>query len=168
MSGVARPPAHRVHPGSAYALIKTASHDLLEATGSAEAAARGTRGSGETLRKAAHHEHDSFLAADQIADIEKRTGRPLVTAALAEVNGYLLIPTPASLEGAGVEHRSMKECSEAVASIAEALANGGLINRDETPKVRREVREAILALFTLDQQLEDTYPDVRPARARGA
>lgn len=165
MSGVARSPEQRVHPARVYQAIKAASADVIERNGGIVKAARRTRGSDETLRKAMRHEwEDNWLAVDQLVDLEPRCEFPFVTAELAAASGYLLIPSPDRIRGEGLAMKSIKEAAEAVAAISEAQATGKGVERHEVAHVRREVREAILALFAFDEDLERRFPDIRPER----
>jgi hypothetical protein len=163
MTGVARSPAHRRHPAQVYQRLVAASLDVIEQNGGTVRSAARTRGSDETLRKAMRHEYaDNFLAIDQVADLEARCDRPLVTAELAELAGFILIPSPERMQGEGLAQRSIKEAAEAIAAISAAEASRGRVERHEVPHVRREVREAILALFAYDNALEAAFPDLMP------
>ncbi|RKQ95450.1 hypothetical protein [Maricaulis maris] len=168
MTGVARSPAHRCHPAIAYSRLKSASADVMEQNGGTVRAASRTRGSDETLRKAMRHEYpDNWLGIDQVADLEVRAGRPFVTAELAELAGYILIPSPEQMRGEGLEQRSIKEAAEAITAISAAMATKNKVERHEVPHVRREVREAIIALFAYDTALERTFPDLMPETTGG-
>lgn len=147
----------------AYQRLKAASADVIDQNGGTPRAAGRTRGSDETLRKAMRHDWpDHFLAIDQVADLEARCDRPFVTAELAELAGFILIPSPERMKGEGLEQRSIKEAAEAITAISGALASKGAVERHEVPHVRREVREAIIALFAYDAELERAFPDLAP------
>lgn len=162
MSGVARSPARRRHPDMAYQRLKAASADVIDQNGGTPRAAGRTRGSDETLRKAMRHDWpDHFLAIDQVADLEARCDRPFVTAELAELAGFILIPSPERMQGEGLGSRSIKESAEAIAAIAGDDPKKGP-PRARVPRVRREVREAIVALFAYDAALERAFPDLMP------
>ncbi|MFT6461921.1 MAG: hypothetical protein ACJA0Y_001423 [Maricaulis maris] len=66
------------------------------------------------------------------------------------------------MQGEGLAQRSIKEAAEAIAAISAAEASRGRVERHEVPHVRREVREAILALFAYDNALEAAFPDLMP------
>ncbi len=164
MSRSAQAPARRVHGDAVYSGLKTATADILDANGKLERAADRTRGSAEQLRRCARHEWpDQFIAVDQLVDLEGRAPFPWVTAQLAEVAGYLLVPSPDRMKADGLEQRSIKQAAEAIAQIAEASADGR-IDRSEVPPVRKEILEAILTLYALDQELARRFPDQKPLR----
>lgn len=161
-------PTHRTHPAQIYSGLKAASADLLQDNGGLDRAARRTRGSAETVRRCVRHEFDAyFLAIDQVADLEARAEHPWVTAALAEAGGFLLVPSPERMKADGLEQRSIQQAAEAITEISKALATGGTIDRNEAPRVRKEVLEAILALFAVDQNLQRRFPDQKPLRLDG-
>ena len=165
MSGIARAPATRQHPTRVYTALKSASADVLDRNGGTPSAARRTRGSDETLRRAIRHDWpDSWLAIDQLIDLEPRCEHPFVTAELAAASGFLLVPSPERIRADGLAARSIKEAAEAIAAISEAQASGKGVERNAVPHVRREVREAILALFAYDEELERLHPDLLPER----
>ncbi|WP_417491848.1 phage regulatory CII family protein [Maricaulis sp.] len=147
-----------------YTALKMATADLIDENGLAERAARRTRGGRELLRLTTLVDQgDVWIAADQIVDLEPRASFPHVTAALAEAAGYVLVPLPDRMAGSGMEAESMQQAAEAIAAIAQAMADGK-IDRGEAPHVRREIRQAIRALFAHDQALADAFPDLQPAR----
>lgn len=161
-------PAHRVHPARVYSGLKAASADLLEDNGGLDRVAARTRGSAETIRRCVRHEFEAFfLGVDQVADMEARAEHPWVTAALAETAGFLLVPSPDRMKADGLEQRTIKEAAEAITEISKALATDGKIDRTEAPRVRKEVLEAILALFAFDQDLQRRFPDLKPLRLDG-
>lgn len=158
-AGLGESPAlARELPARDYLLIKRASRALLEASGNARMAAAHTRLQQPRLDACASEEQPrDYLPADVVADLEAACGRPVVTAALAELSGCALVPLPAFREAESDMEAlvtAARESTEAVAAAWAALSDG-VVTPAERRTLRREVREAVAALMALDARLED-------------
>ena len=160
MASEARPPTHRLLAAQAYAALKKATAQLWRANGSAEHLSRDTRGSGDSLRNWADHNYAGFAPIDVIADGEVDAPFPVVTAELARIAGYLLVPGPDHL-GEGAALKALKEIGDVIARYGE-LAADGEIDRLDAQKLRPECREAVFALLEWDAALAAAHPDTGP------
>ena len=148
MSDEAGAPAARYLPARDYAAIRERTGALVEAAGGCVAAAHDTRVGAPWLSRYGNPHESAFAPVDVIADLEARSGEPVVTRKLAELAGYVLVPV-ATAGGARdlMRHLSVisKEGGDAVSGLAAALADGK-VDDAEAERVGRELGEAIAAL----------------------
>ena len=146
------------HKG-AYLTLKGAQRRLNKAVGGLESGASITRVDYQRLSRYGSPNEALFAPVDVVADLEADAGEPIVTKALAALNGHLVIPKPpADGDPKWVEHLGAlgKEAGEAMARLAEAFAQGGTITAEESKsmELRREVAEAMEVLARIDKALE--------------
>lgn len=151
-------PLARELPARDYRRIKAGTRDLLEACGNARAAALHTRLQQPRLDACASDAQPrDFLPADVVADLEAACGRPVLTAALAELAGCALVPLPAwraAVSGLDALVAAARETSEAVAA-GWAAHSDGVVTPAERETLKRELRDAVAALLALDARLDD-------------
>jgi hypothetical protein len=115
-------------PLRSYTGLKAATRQLVRLAGGVESAASITRvGFPAVARYGNLAEPDCYMPIDIVADLEADTGEPLVTRALAEATGHVLVPGPAvPAEGDFVGHvaRIAREAGEVMARLGHALADG--------------------------------------------
>ncbi len=140
-------------PKRDYLKLKAAIRDLIDACGGARRAAEHTRIEQPQLdRYAALDKPREFMPADVVADLEALCGKPYVTEALAEIQGFGLEALPntsRSVVDIEVLVTVAKETTEAVAAGWAARSKGQLNAADRT-SLHREIREAMDALRTFD------------------
>lgn len=145
----------RQHPAAAYNLLKTGWKRVVLDLGGVEAAAACSR----TTRSLASdfgnvNNLDRFVPVDVVLDAESLGGRPLVTEALALLQGYALVPIEA--RDAGDLAVKLAEIGRDVAALF-ATASAALSHAAPTPaehddllrelaEVRRAVSQAERAL----------------------
>lgn len=149
----------RVFPACSYMALKAAFRRLTKAVGGQESAASITRVDFQGIGRYGRAHEAMFVPVDVVADLEADAGDPLVTRAMADLQGHLLVPKPpAEGDPEWVEHLGAlgKEAGEAIARLSEAFAHGGTITADEVREMelRREVAEAMEVLARIDKALE--------------
>lgn len=152
-----RRPAHegrghgaRVLSATEYALIETATRDLIKSCGGLEAAASHTRVGKSTLGRYQQRTGE-FMPADIIADLESATGLPLVTDALAKLAHRMLLALPHADADPEIAARLAlvgKEVADVFAAGAAMLVDGRA-DRQERLALIDQVREAQTALAAL-------------------
>lgn len=143
-----------------YVSLKTATRLLNKAVGGLEAAESLSRGDHSTHGRYQSPNTDLFIPVDVVADLEHAAEVPFVTRALAALNGHLVIPKPpVHGDPRWLAHMAAvsKECGDTIARLAVALADDGAVSACESRRLalRREVREAMEALASLDKALEE-------------
>lgn len=154
MSKLARP-----HREADYLALKGATRRLVEACGGVEAGAAVTRCGFQVLSKYGRPQEPVFVPVDVVADLEADAGVPLVTRALAQLCGHVLVPLPRAEPGAGRWYRHISEIAGDVGAVVqrlgEALEDDGAVSHAEARrlKLRERVQEAMAELATLDHAL---------------
>ena len=136
--------------------LKAAFRRLAKRCGGLEAASMITRVHMARLGRYGTPHDPDFAGIDVALDLELDAGEPLVTAAMAALNGCILIPIPRATGDTRWLRRlseTARETGEAVAALGEALADGE-ITADEAPALRAEVADAIRALARVDAALK--------------
>lgn len=140
-----------------YRLLTKAVQLGYERVGGIVAFADRTRPKVATLSKYASESDDNGLTImpiDVAIDLDKAAGAPIVTARMADVLGYDLVPKIAGM-GAGLLTETdaldvMTEAMDFVRSIRAALADGSICDADRAAlqrdwhDLRREMDEAVL------------------------
>lgn len=149
----------RAFDESAYLGLKAAFRRLTKSVGGQESAASITRVDHQRIGRYGRAHEPMFAPVDVVADLEHDAGVPMVTRALADLQGYLLIPKPPTTGDARwVEHLGAlaKEAGEAIAKLGTAFAEGGTITGEESRRMelRREVAETMEVLARIDKALE--------------
>lgn len=149
----------RQHPPRAYRALNAATRHLIDTIGSQDAAAMFTRVERSTLAQYLSNEFPSSIPADVTADLEFVAGDLIVTRALAEVGGYVLIkkpPVAGTTDWMAHFAHITKEGGDVFSRIGEAVGDDGKISLDESHRLglRKEIGEAIRALFEADAALE--------------
>jgi hypothetical protein len=118
-----------------------------------------------------------FISIDRVLSLEALDGvAPRVTAALADMNGHVLIAKPKiPVDGkwGGLLGEIAKDCGAAVAAVGEALSDDGAITGDEIRRLqlKEKIDEAIKALLEMGEALklqEQAERHLRPVRSVGA
>lgn len=148
----------RMQQPGVYLRLKSEFRALCAAIGGYEAAAEITRGTTATLhRHGDARRSDLFPAVDAVVDLEIATGRPLVTAFLAQLQGYRLEPLerrPASGDGPMLETLTVvKEVGDFASAVHEMEADGV---RTVT-ELERAIREGHDAAEAIQQSLDTLY-----------
>lgn len=148
----------RVQQPGVYLRIKAEFRALCSAAGGYEAAAEITRGGTATLhRHGDARRPDLFPAVDAVVDLELASGRPLVTAYMAALQGYRLEPVErraVPVEGPMLGTlTTMKEFGEFAAAVHEMEADG-VRTITELDRCIREGQEAAEAV---QQQLDTLF-----------
>jgi hypothetical protein len=159
----------RIHADTAYLRIKAAFRQLVKQAGGQESAASITRVSGhQTIGRYCRPQDAQHAPLDVVADLERDTGDAIVTRALADLAGFILVPKPLG-EGAP-SHISVtelgtiaKETGEVITNLGMALADGKITPAEAT-QVRGEIREAMEALARIDHALGAIENDGRGPR----
>lgn len=145
-------------PIAVYRRFKEGFGDLVRHSGGVESAARVTRvGTSALYQMQSVNEIGHFPPVDVIADLEQKSGVPVLTKMLAEIGGYSLIPVrPFSARGSfsvALAHLG-KEVSEIFSEAAIALDDGCLTAR-EAKVLIREIDSALLILEEMRHRLRD-------------
>lgn len=152
----------RALPDGDYLRLKAATRALVKEAGGQEAAADVARvGSHTTIGRYGRPQDAQFAPIDVIADLERDTGAALVTRALADLAGLIVIPKPAADgDPAWIARLGQfaREAGEAIAKVGEALGDGTitaaeskrLALREQVADVLRVAAEMDAALKTLE------------------
>ncbi|MBS7810518.1 hypothetical protein [Roseococcus pinisoli] len=143
-------------------IFKALTLQLVQLCGGFEAAAAipGVRVSWQQLQNYTSMEKPLVAPVDVIAALEMVAGKPLVTAELARLSGHGLIRRVAMAVGelAGRMAKIGKECGEAFAAWAEAMADGKL-TREEMVHLAHELGDietaAVEAQGAVQKMLSD-------------
>jgi len=95
----------RAFPACSYMALKAAFRRLTKTVGGQESAASITRVDYQRIGRYGRAHEPMFAPIDVVADLESDAGCPMVTRAMADLQGYLLIPKPPTTGDAQwVEH----------------------------------------------------------------
>lgn len=147
-------------PRSEYMGLKTAFRELVKSLGGGVHAASLTRVRQQEISSygSACDDHDErFAPIDIIADLESEVG-PIVTAELARLSNHMLVPLPEVARGrraplGRITGTAMKETADVFLRMGQLL-DDGVLTEVEGKQLRTEIREAMVALATLDLQIE--------------
>lgn len=98
---------------------------------------------------------DAFMPIDVVLDLERDLGAPLITEALAALQGYRLVPIDADAAqpvGLGDLAEVSKEGGDVVQKLAAAMADGAL-DSHERREISAEIAENIAVLRRLDRKV---------------
>ena len=112
--------------------LKTASHLAVKECGGLEAASSITR-IGKTGLAAAYDPHalDRFMPIDAVADLERASGKPVVTARLAALSGYRLVALPApTMNAVNAIALVFQRAGEVGAAFAHGMEDGALSHHE--------------------------------------
>ncbi|SHG79020.1 hypothetical protein SAMN02745157_4838 [Kaistia soli DSM 19436] len=150
----------RTLPRNDYWAIKAATKALVDRCGGPTFVSdEVTRVQKSTVSKyySTGEEHEgTFIPADAIADLEAHCGEPVITRALAELTGHLLVPIPT---GVGTAHwlghlaGVLNGGAKVEVAFSEALADGS-IDLAEAVEVRRLTLAAMERLAALGTALD--------------
>jgi hypothetical protein len=151
--------AARYLPGNDYGFLKTASADLVEASGRGQRAAAKTRVGQQHLSKCcsdAPEFEEVFLPLDVVADLEAACGKPIITAALADLSGHVLVKAPEILRNGSKLGRLTAEALKEIGDVFSELGN--ILDDDkvafpEADAFDRQADEAIGKLLALKLQV---------------
>lgn len=118
----------RTHPA-----IKAATRLLLRKAGGGENFRHVTRVGGPSLSRYASTDCEEYIPADVIADLEAETNEPAITAALAAIAGYRLVPAeeaPSGLDPQAAAARHVAGAADCFADLREALSDGRITPRE--------------------------------------
>ena len=144
-------------PARDYLALKAAVRDLVTAAGGANRAAELTRSDAPRLSRYGSPHEAMHAPLDVIADLEAEAGAPIVTAILADMQGFNLVPqTAISKPDASISlsiGEAAKDFGAMISELAVALADGNLTEQ-EAAHVIPLVRELATEIAELDQALE--------------
>jgi len=129
--------------------IKAATRRLADLAGGVSSAEHVTRVKAPALSKFGSPSDPQFMPADVILDLEADIGSPVLTAALAGMQGYQLVSTAGRIHKAGT-HELGLPCVAAILTNASAMANelneglaDGKIDAIEAAQISAIAEEAI-------------------------
>lgn len=159
-------PRNRVKAAGDYLRLKAATRRLVDEAGGQESAASITRiSSHATVGRYCRTQDTEFAPIDVIADWEADTGNPLVTRALADLAGLIVIPKP-SVEGDPVWVARLgalaKEAGEAIARVGEALGDG-TITAEESKRL--SLREQMSDVLRVAAEMEAALKAMEDGKA---
>lgn len=157
--------ARRQITESEAARLKNATRALGRAVGGIEAVEELTRVDQSSFARYQSLHHAQFVPVDVIADLERVAERPIVTEALAHLNGHILIAKPPTLSDPawnGYLGQVLKDCGELSARIGEALRDHGRITTDDVHRqgLTKLAQDGMAALASLERALEQIGPIV--------
>jgi hypothetical protein len=82
----------RARPAAEYLALRDACRRLVVAGGGVHHAAKLTDAAAATLARYYHDDAGAWMGVDKLLDLEGATGKPIVSAVLAELLGYRLVP----------------------------------------------------------------------------
>ncbi len=124
----------RPHAPAAYNALKTTWKCLVQNVGGLDATAACTRVNASLLSQYGNVYGERFAPVDVILDVETIAGDPLVTAALARAQGYLLVPV--APRGADALSVRLAEIGRDVAALFATAA--GALARDQPTEAERD------------------------------
>ena len=119
--------------------LKAAVRRALTAAGGGASFQHATRVREAALSKAASPHEDAFLALDVVADLDLDVGDPIVTAELAALQGFRLVPVEA--EPAAPDVRDLATIATRAAAVQSTLAEGiaaGALDASELRAIEAE------------------------------
>jgi len=135
-----------------YVSLKAATRALIAANGTQVQAAAVTRLDQSDLSRGGSNAYlDRFLPLDVIADLEAASGEPLVTHALAELSGCVLIEPPSAETGEAISRevgRSAQRFGELMQHYGLAAADA-VIDAGEAKQIEADARAMIRELWGL-------------------
>jgi hypothetical protein len=140
---------------AAYNTLKTATKMLVRDIGGVDATAACTRAGRSLISDYGNLASDRFMPGDIILDAETIGGTPHITAALARIQGYELVPRTTVTDG-DLNHKLAglgREFGALFADVATALADGEITEAERDTllrgleNVRRVAGEAASALL---------------------
>lgn len=151
--------AARYLPFNDYALLKVVSGDLVQKAGRGPRAAEKTRVGQQHLSDCCSPEprnEEKFLPLDVIADLEAASGSPIVTAALAELSGHVLVKAPEIIRSGTKLGRltgeALKEVGEVFSKLGQILDDDS-IAFPEADAFDAEADQAIAKILALKLQV---------------
>lgn len=144
-------------------MLKIATRAVVDTVG-VEACALSTRGSANSMSRFGNlgDDHaDTFITIDRVADLERLTGCPAITAELARMTGHTLVPLPdagASAPDVAMMGTIAKEGGDVLSAMAQALADG-TITPAEAKEIHKEAWEQVTHLTALCQGLQQIAED---------
>lgn len=143
-----------------YQAVKAATRQLVQMAGGASAAALVTRVAHQDISRYGsplEDHQERFMPLDVVADIESECGEPVVTRALADLAGHILVPRPNIARSGSalgiITAKALKETSEVFVAIAESLGDGKLCAAD-VARIDTDIDEAIVKLMALRLQVQ--------------
>ncbi len=149
----------RLLPAASYCGLKAAFRRLASQAGGQESLASITRVSQAQIslygRPPGSATTEAYAPVDVVADAEADTGEPLVTRALADLAGYILVKKPAA-SAKPVDFHDLaafgKESGEALARLAQVL-DDGQVSAQEAPAAIAELRDVQRVVASIEQGL---------------
>lgn len=155
----------RLFSGAVYLALKSAVRRSTKLAGGQESVASVTRvRSHVSIGRYGRPQDAEHCPIDVAVDIDAEAGAPLITRAMADALGYVLIAKPpANADAEWVRHLGAiaQQAGEAMAKLGEAVSDDGAIDAEEirTLGLRAAIREAMEALAGADaalREIEDT------------
>lgn len=134
----------RHHASQAYAAIKTGTRLVIHDLGGVDAASACSRVGRSQWSDYANPHSDKFVHVDVLIDAEAIAGTPHVTAALARIHGYELIPvTPRDAGALGDALAAMSRGVGALFSTVASAFADGVLTDNERSDLQRELDDVI-------------------------
>lgn len=160
--------ADRHLPARDYLYLKAATRDLITAAGGPVRAAEISRADHPRLSRYGSPNEGMHAPIDVIADLEAETGDPVVTRALADLAGFVLVPKAEAI-ARGInfgKHLGEVACEtgQLMAGLGEALADGA-VTPGEAESCLAGVRQAATKLAALEHDLRQAAGTGQRVRA---
>lgn len=139
------------------AALSAAVKRALKRVGGGDCFCNATRVSASALSGYANPDRDdTHMPVDIVLDLERDGGFPVITAQLAQLQGYRLVPLEGGEGGPGLKDLAevAGETGDVVRKLAEAIADGR-IDRHERDALKKEIDEASSALVRVSRKLDD-------------
>ncbi len=144
----------RTHDLETYLGLKNATRELTRSAGGQKVAAFASRVSQQAISDYGNINALSvFMPLDVIADLEKSVGEPIVTKALAELAGCLLIQLPKEDGGDTLSREageSAQRFGQMMTDFGCALRDGSINSRD-AGALKNDIDQLLVALFRMRQ-----------------
>lgn len=129
--------------------LKAASRAAVTAAGTAKQLCASTRVSEAQVSRYQGAAYDEFMPLDVILDCELLAGQPILTAALADMQGYRLVSIEAEAESAGLTIDHVLDAFSSVAGLVDAYREAkrdGRIDAAEERDITNRLNEGIKLL----------------------
>lgn len=157
-------------PRRDYEALKERTKELTKRFATLDEASRITCGRTDPARLSRFgnpHEHGMFAPIDIIADLEAHIGEPVVTALLADMLGYVLVPKKAAKGSSDIVQllgNVAKESGEAIACLA-TLAIPDAQTPEAIQRALREIGEAQAVTAGAEKVLSEIEDRLVPRRS---
>lgn len=139
--------------------LKTYTRQLIHAVGGLDAAASCCRVGRSSLGNYQDHDSDQFMPMDVALALEQVAGKPILTGAMARMQGYTLTrPDADTAQDIGRSVAAVaRHAGEASARFMEAASDGKIDNRERSD-LRRHADELANAASAMQAALAEVTP----------